>query len=103
MELVVFVGALGLLAAASALWSEDSRVYERGSGLIEVYTVEDEMRLARGLMERRASFLGAVKPPRRPVPSWALPRVAVGNAANALGGVLVRVGMALQRRAVVGA
>ena len=103
MELVVFVGALGLLAVASAFWGEDSRHYERGSGLIEVYTVEDEMRLARGLMERRASFLSAVKPPRRRALSWALPRVAAGSAANALGGVLVRVGMALQRRAVAGA
>lgn len=102
MELVVFVGALGLLAAASALWGEDSRGYERGSGLIEVYTVEDEMRLARGLMERRASVLSAVKP-RRLAPSPALPRAAVAGAAGALGGVLVRVGMALQRRAVVGA
>jgi len=98
----VFVGALALLAVASALWGEDSRDYERGSGLIEVYTVEDEMRMARGLMERRASFLSAVKP-RRPSPSLALPRVAIASAAAGLGGVLVRVGMALQRRAVVGA
>ena len=101
MELVVFVGALALLAVASALWSEDSRDYERGSGLIEVYTVEDEMRLARGLMERRASFLSAVKP-RRPAPSRALPRVALASAASGLGALLVRAGTALQRRAVVG-
>ena len=102
MELVVFVGALALLAVASVLWGEESRDYERGSGLIEVYTVEDEMRMARGLMERRASLLGAFRP-RRPARSWVLPRAAMANAAAGLGGVLVRVGMALQRRAVVGA
>jgi hypothetical protein len=102
MELVVFIGALALLAVASALWGEDSRDYERGSGLIEVYTVEDEMRLARGLMERRASFLSAPKP-RHPSPSPALPRLALANTAAALGALLVRVGTALQRRAVVGA
>jgi hypothetical protein len=99
MELVVFVGALAVLAVASALWGEDSRDYERGSALIEVYTVEDEMRLARGLMERRASVLSVLKA-RRPSPSRALPRTAVATAAAGLGGVLVRVGLALQRRAV---
>jgi hypothetical protein len=102
MELVVFVGALALLAVASALWGDDSRDYERGSGLIEVYTVEDEMRMARGIMERRASVLGAFRP-RRPARSWTLPRAALASAAAALGTLLVRVGMALQRRAVVGA
>jgi hypothetical protein len=101
MELVVFVGALALLAVASGRWGEDSRDYERGSGLIEVYTVEDEMRLGRALMDRRASLLSAVAPrvsPRRVT----LPRAALAALASALGGALVRVGNALQRRAIAG-
>jgi hypothetical protein len=102
MELVVFVGALALLAVASALWGEDSRDYERGSGLIEVYTVEDELRLGRALMDRRASLLSAVAPRRSSRPA-ALPRAALAALASALGAALVRVGMALQRRAVAGA
>ena len=102
MELVVFVGALAVLAAASARWGEDSRGYERGSGLIEVYTVEDEMRMARGLLDRRAAVLSASRP-RRPARPWPRPRVAMASAALTLGGVLVRLGTALQRRAVVGA
>jgi hypothetical protein len=78
MELVVFVGALALLAVASALWGEDSRDYERGSGLIAVA-------------------------PRRSSRPAALPRAALAALASALGAALVRVGMALQRRAIAGA
>jgi len=99
MELVVFVGAVALLAAASMRWGEDSRDYERGSGLIDVYTLEDEVRMSRMLLDRRAAVMSMVEP-RRPARHWTPARAVLATAADGIGAVLVRVGMELQRRAV---
>jgi hypothetical protein len=99
MELVVFVGAVALLAAASMRWGEDSRDYERGSGLIDVYTLEDEVRTSRMLLDWRAAVMSVLEP-RRPSRRWALARTVLASAADGIGAVLVRLGMELQRRAV---
>jgi Kef-type K+ transport system membrane component KefB len=91
----LLLGALFALAAASCLWGQDSRGWERGAGLFDVdYFVEEELRSRRVWLDRRAALLAQLRPARpvRPRPH------AFGLAAVWLGRRLVRWGVALQRR-----